>query len=126
MYVDRLLLLAERLDTFEPERFDIRTYYSKNPYGTICCALGLATTMPEFQELGLKRNPVDEMPVYMGRFGTGAAQALFGLEPGECGRLFMPYAYAPPPNETTPQVVAARIRQFVAHHAKLVAMETES
>lgn len=129
MHTDRLLLLADRLDEFEPAKFNICTYYSANECGTICCALGLATTMPEFEELGLERTH-GGVPLYEGYVALGAARLLFGLDIKEAGDLFLPYGYAASPNLPTPKEVAAKIRRLVARHTEVeqpfVAMKTES
>lgn len=58
---DRLLKLADLLDTLPPNRFDYNEWVGKNwkgnpdlSCGTTACALGWATTIPEFRELGLR------------------------------------------------------------------------
>lgn len=61
IYADRLNLLANFLDTLPAKRFDFNRWVGEDwkgkpdlSCGTTACGLGWATTMPEFQALGLK------------------------------------------------------------------------
>ena len=68
IHFDRLLKLADFLDTVPPEKFDFDVWCNGgrgevggrvevpdlNVCGTTACALGWATAIPEFQKLGIK------------------------------------------------------------------------
>lgn len=57
MNKERLLILADFLDTVPEDRFDMRRWadagFSDGKCGTRACALGWACTILEFQQLGL-------------------------------------------------------------------------
>ena len=61
LYKNRLLLLADKLDQLPPGRFDYRRWVANDwdgsskleSCGSMACALGWATTIPELQEAGL-------------------------------------------------------------------------
>ena len=124
MHAERLLRLADHLETtvaaMPPERFNMRTWGMESRCGTVCCALGHAAQIPEFQELGLRLEwEHDEATdtrhadvIYRERIGYGAAQAFFDLTPEGSRWLFRAADYAGAP--VTPAVVAARIRELVA------------
>lgn len=135
----RLLVLAEFLEKLPPERFDYGTWVGRNwagakdlSCGTRACALGWATTIPEFQEAGLCliRDAYGDGVV---RFNRGepnryqssldAGAAMFGLNEDESAFLFYPGEVLddedePAPSDlASPSEVAAHIRKFVAGRA---------
>jgi hypothetical protein len=122
MNVERLLLLADRLDNFEGElpklilpiqRFSIVSWIC----GSAACAGGFAALHPDFRALGLTAEYEPEngslMPAFGGFFGDIAIQRFFGLSLEEAN-LFQPDAYRALARPPTPADVSARIRQVVA------------
>ncbi len=145
----RLLVLADFLETLPPERFDYGRWAGESwkgkpdlSCGTTACALGWATTIPEFRKLGLRlyRKPGAEWTeVVLGKLkdikiqymehpmGTDAAEAVFGLDYYESRYLFMPGSrlYDPddemydlglptgPGERAKAKAVAKHIRRFV-------------
>lgn len=70
IYKDRLLLLADFLDKLPSERFDYTRWISSgwkgNPdlsCGSVACALGWATTIPELRAAGLRLVKADQTGV---------------------------------------------------------------
>jgi hypothetical protein len=125
MIKSRLLLLAERLEKIAAKppknrKFDLRVWFRKpntpsffDPYfcGTTCCAVGEATLIPRFKELGLKyKNRVG--PVFKRYEGFHAAEKFFGISNLEAIKLFTTAFYLDG-SETKPDDVASRIRAFV-------------
>lgn len=125
VYNNRLLKLADFLDTVPPARFDYTVWVGEDwkgaaslSCGTTACALGWATTMPAFRRLGLHLAK-DRLPSVNGDESgdpEAAAEEIFGLDNEEFIFLFTP---ADPiddgydESDATPQQVAAKIRQFV-------------
>ena len=115
MRTDRLMKLADRLDTVPREKFDMDTWGSggagrtwrSTACGTTACACGWATTIPEFKKAGLKlTGTAGVFWLHFGeRDGMGAAMAFFGLEGRDVDKLFY--------NELkTPKSEANLIRRF--------------
>lgn len=127
MHTDRLLLLADRLDTVPPEEFDIGVFKCK----TVACALGHAAMMPEFQALGLVLgkmtyehfgNMLEFHHDGTTHFRAEAAQFFFDLTREQVYSLFFSSGYrhmhgrVHPNPKPAPSDVAAKIRDFVAKH----------
>jgi hypothetical protein len=123
---ERLLRLADFLVGLSPERFDLAYWYREKPCGTVACAIGWATTIPEFQAagLGLGRHAWfwnDEEPIYFPTFrdedsrhvyGEATVRQFFGLKDHrQFQYLFTDESY--PADACGPTHVAFRIRQFV-------------
>lgn len=126
-----LLLLAAFLPTVPDRRFNYRSWVGSdwrgNPdlsCGTAACAGGWATTLPEFQALGLqleKSDPEDETSaggILMAqeadgskRYGMEAIRYVLGLNFNEAHHLFVPVAGE---ENATPSEVAKKIEKFVA------------
>lgn len=125
MNTDRLLKLADRLDTVPPDRFDLDAWFqsfTEDECGTAACAVGWACTIPEFNAAGFRAEmsddgyclcpqyiPADTGPVYT---SWAAVREFFGLTQPEADRLFFAGSY-PLDSDPTPAEVAARIRGFV-------------
>lgn len=127
----RLLKLADLLDTIPAERFYLGTWCGPDwagapdlSCGTTACALGWATTIPEFRKLGvrMKREGINVGPGFAQARcpnPAGVAKRLFGIcdttDRGyeDYNYLFFPSAY-PRDSRTKPREVAARIREFVS------------
>lgn len=111
MNKERLLKLADFLDTVPAEKFDLRTWQC----GTTACAVGWACTMPEFQDEGLvlaNRWPdFIPFPMYIGYTCWTAVKQFFELTSVNADHLFDAGEYEP---GATPQDVAVRIRRVVA------------
>lgn len=113
---ERLLLLADFLEAIPRDRIDLRSWrvgvfflgHNDHKCGTTACALGWATVMPEFQDLGLAFRateggfdgaPSVPMPGMKGDtweqrwYGLDAAMHLFHLDYRRARWLFMPLAY---------------------------------
>lgn len=124
---ERLTILAKFLATIPDERFDLGTWAGNDHIawggdkdlscGTTACAMGWATTIPEFRELGLHlekpssfvRNGFAQL-----RFGDEvafmAAGAFMDLNTRETDYLFDPDSYD---DGATPAEVVERINQFL-------------
>lgn len=148
---NRLLKLADFLDKLPRERFDYGSWVGSDwkgkpdlSCGTTACALGWATTMPEFRRLGLrltKGRPDPSNDVFDANMcvtlkqsharatldgSFKAASKVFGLSEEESEYLFAPNADHPyddygkwsPGGEATPKEVARHIRRFVKLYRK--------
>lgn len=128
---ERLLRLADHLDTLPAESFDMGHWGVLNPRGcgTVCCALGHACFIPEFAAEGLRLDfGTDQEPddagelamvvLYRGGlwYATGyrAAAALFDIPARLAHDLFDPARYDAVPEDIHPRDVAGRIRDLVA------------
>jgi len=124
----RLLVLAAFLDELPPERFDYTKWVGRDwggaedlSCGTVACALGWATTIPEFRELGLRlklgangsSGAVTLGDSEYASYGTSiaAAQELFCLTSLQVNLLFVPSGRALY-EKSTPKQVADLIRSF--------------
>jgi hypothetical protein len=126
-YRDRLLLLADFLDQLPPERFDFRHWVGSDwegdpelSCGTTACALGWATTIPEFRKLGLSmcKPREEDLRGYVtlnGRQDSWAAgKEIFGIGAASFDYLFIPHGGEDGlEEEASAKQVAARIRRFV-------------
>jgi hypothetical protein len=84
----RLLKFAKKLGTVSEKYFDIAvTWREEKPCGTVCCALGWACTMPEFNRAGLAFGKYD-MPFYREYEFGQAGREFFGLTEEEEDSLF--------------------------------------
>lgn len=127
MHADRLLKLADFLETVPEENFDIsgwETAEATKPEGDrpgqcgfAGCAVGWAAHVELFDGFVMR----DGDPLYQGKTDWDAVDELFGFKqaPGELSKegliLFSGSEYRG--YEATPAQVAARIRQFVASKA---------
>lgn len=137
MRSDRLLKLAAHLESLWPDVFDMTTWAEIRPgCGTVCCALGHATTLFAGEGLRLRWDYApDELragdaavvryygPGLYPPAGYAAAAVFFGLGPEEAIHLFAPFAYRDEADERrgpdiTPYEVAERIRDFVGDKDK--------
>jgi hypothetical protein len=133
MNTDRLLKLADFLDKLPPERFDIYDWVGSDfrgdvdlSCGTTACAIGWATTIPEFRQLGLSLNiqancyshriiatPVLDLGGGITLHGFDAAGHLFDITREDAYYLFDTGQVDSLPRDATPADVANRIREFV-------------
>jgi hypothetical protein len=128
--LNRLLKLADFLDTLRPSQFDLSEWVSKvdvNGKPVVCCAIGWAAMLPEFRKRGLKLRPVafwEEYytnhpakkldPVLKGYTNWDAIEKFFGVtNDDDLEYLFYHKSY-PAGERTKPQTVARRLREFVA------------
>lgn len=120
MNKERLLRLADFLETtVSEEQFSLHTWMSGNvgECGTVACACGWATQIPEFAEAGLKIEPRQfaNTIVYGGHAGFSAAMLFFDLDYNESEYLFDSVRY-PRVSMNKPvgiHCVISRIRIFV-------------
>lgn len=104
---DRLLRLADFLDTVPPEQFDYNIWFNGTALGecgTTACALGWATAIPEFQALGLELRSDEPWPSGESRYvalrnteergwkkcSEEAAEVVFGLTKKQHDFVFLP------------------------------------
>jgi hypothetical protein len=133
-YNDRLLKLADFLDTLPRKRFDFGCYVDTETWkgkpdlscGTKACAMGWATTMPFFRRLGLRLNEdgivclkddLDKPGNFFAEVDKIAGDKLFGLTSVAYEFLFVPQGTSgvnPLQVDATPKQVAKHIRKFVA------------
>lgn len=141
IHAKRLEKLANFLDNLEGERFNFAVFFSDesddgvcnsidhatdNPLihdcGTVACAFGWATAMPEFRQLGL--HMAGGTPKFNGKKSFDAAMELFGLTKDESWFLFdaeMPLEgtdWTSPKYEASAGEVANHIRKFVSWKIK--------
>ncbi len=151
MNAARLLLLADFLDKLPPERFRFATWVGDTwggkpdlSCGTTACALGWATTIPEFREAGLRMAPairdgLNSWPAHVALVGNvsddrhslerapfEAAAWVFDISEDEAEFLFLPTDDGDHEDEeeyvsdgrmhyrASARDVAARIRDFAA------------
>lgn len=133
MNVKRLEILADFLEKLPPERFDytrwVGTDWKGMPdlsCGARACALGWATTIPEFRELGLRLEllgstvnvvlPSEDGSLCRNSFTSAAL--VFDIDSVEADYLFAPaddVDYVDHPGEdASPREVAQLIRDFIA------------
>jgi len=123
MRVDRLRVLEAALREPLPEGFEFNmgVYYVENACGTVCCALGLATTVPELATQGLVATNMYVM--FDGELGLDAASEFFDLEDEVAAFLFHPTRYG---NEYVPPVeVADRISDLVRFHEDVLELNLD-
>lgn len=129
MYAERLLTLSSALWHVPAARFDMQRFYTfpegvqrpdigfrgkRKPLTDISkldatCALGFATFMPEFNELGLRPGVGEygiHTPYYKGHFNLFAAASFFDIRLNVTGELFGA-------RKVGPRQKAKAIRQFV-------------
>jgi len=101
-------------------RFDIEFYASGQFIGvgfdvldkcnTAGCALGFATCIPEFQELGWHQSNRG-VPMIGAQMAHGYAKTFFELSEDQVHRIVMSSSYVQ--SRVTPQMVADRIQQIM-------------
>jgi len=85
MQKERLALLRDALRAPLPPKttFDLKEWRKKDGCGAVCCAVGLAMGMPEFNKMGLSAVNgyyiESDVPSFAGRARWPAVNALFGL-----------------------------------------------
>lgn len=120
MNTERLLRLADLVETIAPEKFDLRTWGDKNGCGTVGCAVGWGSQDKWFIAQGL---------LSTWRFGilgiyVGPTEQFFDVDTDSFWFLFSEDSYVTRPAH--PSEVAIRIRLFVEHHDEKVVRELES
>jgi len=133
MNKERLLKLAKFLRTVPEIFFDLDSFAGNEsfPYqegkdivdcGTTACALGWATTIPEFAAAGLRLESMDHISyearlLYNGKRNFYAGALFMDISIDECHYLFDPIRYDIDYNikpRINPNLVADRIEDFVA------------
>lgn len=121
MNKERLLKLAEKLDSVPPDSFGMYHWYS-NGCSTSCgfkaCAAGWAATIPEFAEAGFvieySTKGLSCGPRFNQYEGFAAVQSFFGIDSSAADYLFG--SYDPNENSDEPWYVANKIREFVKNN----------
>lgn len=117
MNIPRLVILRNALLAELPSntKFDMDIWFEKDTCGTVCCAFGLAASLPAFQMEGLTLCDTDGCiaPRYEGDFGTMAAMRFFDISHLQAAFLFLPSQYRMPISQITPDLVARRINQLI-------------
>lgn len=123
MNTERLLVLARFLHTLPTQNLDMGSWVAWDTpdtapipkkgtdCGTVCCAVGWASFIPELKDQGLKIVHGD--PCYGSHSGWGAVHSFFGITADQAYQLFSQSAYRKPPN---PSVVRGRIYALVREH----------
>lgn len=109
---NRLVKLADLLDTLKSEQFDLTHWVTKQ--GDTACAVGWAALSPQFAGLTF----LGPAPQYLVKghhpaLGFVAAERYFGLRFREAHYLFSIDSYRRG-SSTRPTTVARRIRRFIA------------
>lgn len=128
---NRLLKLADFLDTVPRKKFDLYNWITKKSNNTATtidhikecgfagCAVGWAMTLPSFKKAGLKtikdnnlfyNDEYFSVPYYKGHENWYAVSKFFGISTYDAGDLFRIESYS---SNATPKMVARRIRKFV-------------
>lgn len=111
MNAERLLKLADFLETVDEEHFNL----AKVGCGTTGCAIGWACYIPEFRDAGFKLVYYDDRfypyPVYGGRVGFHAVEAFFDLPYYDAQQLFDTPGYRT--DARTALDVSKKIRRYV-------------
>ena len=110
MNAERLLRLADHLETVPPETFDLSTWKCSS----FACAVGHAADIPKFAAAGFS---VYNLPCYNGKTGRAAVFKFFGIGAETFKRLFLAESYGGASNhfpKPLSLVVADRIREMVA------------
>lgn len=115
MRKDRLLKLADYLETVPRKKFDISGWgYETKKCGFAGCAMGWAGFGRLFRGLKFERGDLHYAPEpHLGNDGFSIAQSLFGID-GEASRYLFSYRFYPDGETVTPKRVSKRIRSFVA------------
>ena len=129
MHKERLLVLAGFLDDkVSPTEFTMGSWGEEHDCGTVACAFGWATQIPQLQSEGLSCERHENLigivnwtPVFNGERGYKAAMAFFELTREQASYLFEACCYATRVATGTyrmkefvsPKDVATRIRTFV-------------
>ena len=123
--IQRLLMLADFLETVPEKKFDINVWRrDKNSWdisdgnlitecGTVACAVGWACALPEFQKMGLWYDlyPIYQIPgTEMKYEAWDAIQQFFDLDLGQSLYLFHSSAYGKVYG--TRENVVSRIREY--------------
>lgn len=122
MFKERLLKLAELLDSVKDEEFNINRWRSS--CGTVACAIGHAAGDKYFQDLGLSFIPPCSyptgqysegyVPYYDGFSGIEASARLFGITIEDAEYLFLGRSYDLfLTGKVKPSDVAQRLRNYV-------------
>jgi len=111
--IQRLAALAKLLSSPLPSAvtFDLGLYHNTGSCGTVCCALGLAATNPDFQAQGFTLTK-SGFPLYQNSRGIEAAALFFSLPLEKVRHLFWSFSYQQS-GSPTQQQVARRIKQFI-------------
>lgn len=120
--LERLTRLLESED-LNPALFDMSTWSEEvrngqHDCGYAACAIGWATTIPEFAQAGLRLEVIGiEVYPQFGERGYSpfvALAAFFGISNDEARDLFSNLTYGNiPSKQITPTMVAAKIRQLI-------------
>jgi hypothetical protein len=124
MNVERLIVLADALDAWQPSfranEFDLGCWHVERSCGTAVCAVGLAATLPELRAAGFKlyRGRIFNVsyPSYLGIRGWPAVERFFDVSEDTATYLFGPESYDES-ERSNPRVVARRLRELVAAYA---------
>lgn len=129
VYRDRLLYLADEVEKVADGHFNFNYWECKLALDegcrTVRCAIGLASVLPMFKDLGLKMNAQGH-PTMQGRNDVYCLrliyEEIFGLTEQEGNFLFLPNACGNNLKSTaSAQEVAENIRKFVAKNQNPVA-----
>lgn len=120
MNLERLLMLAKKLDSVPPDSFNMHCWYyndfiAKTSCGFEACAAGWAATIPEFAEAGfvIEFGTANNCyPAFEQYSGFEALESFFGINVRAANYLFSSNDNHKDSNK--PWYVAKKIREFVS------------
>lgn len=123
---DLLAQLADHLDTVDPDTFDMEIWRQDERFkscGFSGCAIGHAIGLPGFEDLKLMGSNASlraYCPIHGDNTSMEAVASFFEMPSSEASRLFDPMFHdtvydVDDTSEISPKMVAAKIREFIAH-----------
>lgn len=119
MNKERLLQLADLLDTLPPEKFDYQFYVGKDwdgvsdiiSCGTTACGIGWATILPNIPPVKMNRTNAESLRIN-GKWADDWVSDIFDITFDEISKLFYYLTSGLSKNATAKQL-AEHIRKFV-------------
>lgn len=117
MIKSRLLLLADHLEKIaakdESDRkrvFNLNCWVRQDSCGTMACAVGEATFIQRFRDLGLRYSKRKMAPTFKGLQDWAAVEKFFGVSHDQATKLFTCTGYL---YSNAPELVVTKIRKLV-------------
>jgi len=123
MDTEKLLKMADFVETLPEENFDLSIWKQVNLCGTVCCAVGWAIEKKLFPELSFRHVYCSNYPVprilpentRYELLGFDAVSEVFNISWTEAKWLFSSRSYLQ--TRVTPKMVSERIRTFVKENS---------
>jgi len=122
MRIDLLTILADKLDTIPPSKFNIAIWFETSWFGfkKCGCAIGWATQMSEFNAEGLTLSLYGTPRLCRNgetSYSSDACVELFEMTLAQASSLFCPSGYdcrnANAASGVTPSMIATKIRRMI-------------